>query len=255
MYLIAIDDVSLVKGGSCQALKSTTTQAPTAAVTGKPIYACGFETGFCEWTPETSGKVQWTRRTGRNAVFGQAPFSDVTYGNVLGYYAHVASNSTDFFTKAFLKSPPLTVQSEICLDFYYQIGGPTASYLTVNMATSTNKTELWKRVSADRGSWSHAYVKIPAASQTTGGQRWVEFEGDGSVSLNGFVSVDEVKIILGICPSPKYCDFEKDLCDFVHDVTGDFKWERIKGPTSTGSTGPSFDHTYQVLVLWLFLEI
>ncbi|CAF0724038.1 unnamed protein product, partial [Brachionus calyciflorus] len=34
-------------------------------------------------------------------------------------------------------------------------------------------------------------------------------------------------------------------CNYQHDVTADFKWDRYKGPTNSSYTGPSFDHTYQ----------
>ncbi|CAF0808194.1 unnamed protein product, partial [Brachionus calyciflorus] len=34
-------------------------------------------------------------------------------------------------------------------------------------------------------------------------------------------------------------------CNYQHDVTADFKWERNKGETTSLSTGPPFDHTYQ----------
>lgn len=64
--------------------------------------------------------------------------------------------------------------------------------------------------------------------------------------LSGYVAIDEVKLLISECPSLQYCDFETDdICNFEHDITGDFKWERNKATTSTIATGPQYDHTYQ----------
>jgi hypothetical protein len=60
------------------------------------------------------------------------------------------------------------------------------------------------------------------------------------------VAVDEVKLLLSSCPAQQYCDFESPaICNYQHDVTGDFKWTRNKGQTDSYNTGPPFDHTYQ----------
>ena len=39
------------------------------------------------------------------------------------------------------------------------------------------------------------------------------------------------------------CDFENDLCGFIHDKTADFEWAQIYGETPSRGTGPDSDHT------------
>lgn len=52
--------------------------------------------------------------------------------------------------------------------------------------------------------------------------------------------------MFGKCPTTQYCDFESpDICNYQHDITADFKWDRQNKDTESYGTGPSFDHTYQ----------
>ena len=39
------------------------------------------------------------------------------------------------------------------------------------------------------------------------------------------------------------CNFDSSLCGFVQDTNDKFDWTRLKGSTSSSSTGPSADHT------------
>ena len=65
-------------------------------------------------------------------------------------------------------------------------------------------------------------------------------------SSNGYVAIDEVKLLNGECPTSQFCDFESpNICYYQHDINADFKWERFKGKTTSLSTGPTSDHTYQ----------
>ena len=40
------------------------------------------------------------------------------------------------------------------------------------------------------------------------------------------------------------CNFEKGLCGFIEDSTGNFNWSLDKGGTPSSSTGPTVDHTF-----------
>jgi hypothetical protein len=38
-----------------------------------------------------------------------------------------------------------------------------------------------------------------------------------------YVAIDDLKILNGICPSPRVCDFEEQsICDYQNDATADF---------------------------------
>jgi hypothetical protein len=73
----------------------------------------------------------------------------------------------------------------------------------------------------------------------------LHFLGDASQIYKGYIAIDDVRLILDSCPATQFCDFElPNICNYEHDVTGNFKWARNRGTTSN-TTGPQYDHTYQ----------
>ena len=60
------------------------------------------------------------------------------------------------------------------------------------------------------------------------------------------MKAQEFCVILTIFEFLGNCDFERDTCTWTNVLAGDtFDWLRHKGPTSSGRTGPSIDHTRQ----------
>jgi hypothetical protein len=71
-------------------------------------------------------------------------------------------------------------------------------------------------------------------------------KGDMANIYRGYVAIDDVKLLISQCTSIQLCDFEnEDICNYDHDVTADFRWERSRGQSGSLGTGPSVDHTYQ----------
>lgn len=240
---IGVDDIDFVKGGSCEFLNSTTTQSTTTQLLPDSTLECNFENNFCDWYA-MPGSTMWTRQNSLNVKYGTAPLNDVTYQNSLGYYAIVFSNSTVPLDDAILRSPPATADTDYCFDFWYQLGGPINSGMSVNLRDKTAKSTLWSRKGNQADTWSHAYVTIPKQDRA----RWLEIEADLSAAFYGFVAVDDIRVLLSACPPAKFCDFESnDLCIYENDVQAKIAWTRIKGkaPNSGLATGPEFDHTYQ----------
>lgn len=201
--VIAMDDILLTPGNSCEYFKSTMSTRPS---TPKPVpstYYCSFEKDFCDWILDSPSTNQWKRQNGLDAEFGKAPFIDVTYSKPTGYFAYLNSKSSDLLLENYLKTPILTTKSEACLEFWYNIGGPSSSNLYAWLLTFTNKTELWRRRSSATDEWQHAFVRVPAPASNTQ-QRWLAFEGEASKALNGYVAVDEVKLLLDSCPPSKF---------------------------------------------------
>ena len=243
---MALDDIFFVNDGTCQYFNSTVTTVEPTTQFPPTSYKCNFESNFCDWYPDPSSDAKWERQSGKSAQYGTAPLNDVTLQNSQGYYAYVSSKYSGFRSVAVLKSQALANNVDSCLEYWYQLGGPISSGLYVYTRNRNNSTLLWKRNGNNADTWSHAYVKVPANLQ----DRWVEFEGDVSSSLNGYlpgyVALDDVQMILGPCPATQFCDFESpDICNYQDDVTGQFKWTRHKGSTSSSNTGPPYDHTYQ----------
>ena len=241
---IAIDDINLVKGGSCEFFNSTTTQSTSTVKLPPYGLQCDFENNkFCEWFPDPASDKQWIIQNGNSAVYGTAPLNDVTTSSSQGKYAYVNTNTNINYGQAILRSPSTNYNQETCLEFWYQLNGPINSALTVVLRNKVNMTELWKRKGNQADSWSHNYVRVP---NNNNGNQWLEFEGDVSNINSGYIALDEIRLIFDKCPTSQYCDFESpDICNYQQDITADFKWTRQNKDTATSGTGPTYDHTYQ----------
>ncbi len=169
---IALDDINLVKGGSCEFFNSTTTKQTTSNAPPFGL-SCDFEDKkFCDWYPDPLSDKQWSIQSGNSAVYGSAPLNDVTTSSSQGYYVYVSTNLNIQYGTAILRSPSLISNQESCLEFWYQLNGPSASGLTITLKSKSNKTELWKRKGNLADTWSHAYVRAQII-----GDQWLEFEG------------------------------------------------------------------------------
>jgi hypothetical protein len=172
---IALDDINLVKGGTCEYFNLTTTK-PTTRTQSPPIsdLDCDFESNnkFCNWYPDPSSDKLWTIQNGNSANYGSAPLTDKTTSSSQGNYAYLNTNLNIVYGSANLKSPSTTFDKESCLEFWYQLNGPVSSALTVAIRSKTNKTDLWKRKGNNADIWSHAYVRVPNNTN-----QWLEFEG------------------------------------------------------------------------------
>lgn len=247
---IAIDDIEFTPRFSCEYLASTT-QGPMTSTTIPPVYKelkCTFDNGnLCGWYAEASRDIAWVRQNSDMAQYGTSPLNDVSLQSSLGYYAYLNLRSALKLETVVLKSPTFPgTGGLLCFDFWYQMNAPRDTGLSVLLGTPSNRTVLWQRKGNMADTWTHAYVTIPANDATDPSEpRWVEFNGDISYDYKGFLAVDDVELLLGECPAQKFCDFEVDMCSFVHDLSGDFKWSRNKGKTGSFDTGPPFDHTYQ----------
>ncbi|WAR03113.1 MLRP1-like protein, partial [Mya arenaria] len=66
-------------------------------------------------------------------------------------------------------------------------------------------------------------------------------------TMEAFCNGHDWSATLPQCLSPKElveCDFESDLCGWSQDDGEEREWVRMMGPTQTGGTGPTYDHTY-----------
>jgi hypothetical protein len=54
----------------------------------------------------------------------------------------------------------------------------------------------------------------------------------------GYIAVDDIKILNGVCQSPRVCDFEdSSICGYQNDAQAEFTWSRHRGATSSSTTG------------------
>lgn len=64
---IALDDIELAPGGTCEFFNSTTTTIQPTTLQPEAKFYCNFENDMCEWSPDESSDVFWTRQNGLNA--------------------------------------------------------------------------------------------------------------------------------------------------------------------------------------------
>ncbi|CAF1593620.1 unnamed protein product, partial [Adineta ricciae] len=237
---IALDDISLVQGGNCAFLASTT-QAPVTPQTA--AYECDFEDGsFCDWQVESDDK--WIVSSGQTAVYGKAPLIDHTKQNVLGKYAYVpieGKGGPPYFATLGIRSLPRGVT--FCLDFWYQSFISSTTSLNVYMQNGTAAAVvLWSRPGTTvRDQWTHTSINLG----TIRGPTHVTISSNVVPTSTGYVALDDVKILNGACPAPRVCDFEdSSICGYQNDATADFSWSRHRGSTSSSATGATNDHTY-----------
>ena len=171
---IALDDIEMTLGGTCEFFNSTTTTIQPTTIAPEAKFYCNFENDMCEWLPDESSDVFWTRQNGLNAKYGTAPLSDVSYQNSYGYYAYINAYYEGSLKTAILKSPNFDNSHVTCLEFWYQLGGAASSGLAVALRNRDNKVVLWRRSGNAADVWSHAYVTVSNATLTN---KWVEFEG------------------------------------------------------------------------------
>ncbi|XP_070566390.1 MAM and LDL-receptor class A domain-containing protein 1-like [Ptychodera flava] len=217
---IAIDDVS-ISDGYCM---------PVGGL-------CDFEDGtLCGGTQDTTDDFDWSRSS------GVAPSTDHTYGSSTGHYLSVSAsdgssgNSARFISDIYSATTP----SSQCLTFYYNNHGTDIATLNVYTAVNGNLGQvLWSRNSQQGDGWIIAQVTVSSGSDFQ-----IVFEAVLGTATSGYLAVDDFSLADGTCNNPGECDFENGRCTWTNDLVDDIvDWQMMQGPTSSGKTGPDFDHT------------
>ncbi|PIK45149.1 hypothetical protein BSL78_17989 [Apostichopus japonicus] len=260
---VAIDDIK-INTGIC----------PSSAAD------CDFETkGICGWqqVQEPVDDFDWTVISGSTTSTNTGPSKDHTLNSAQGHYAFIESSSPNLSGDfAQLLSPIFTGYQNRCLEFFYHMYGSDSGDLTVYrrvedfsletvFAETDNKGDVWRKGLATLSDGVSVYDLIIEA--TVGG-----FYGD--------IAIDDVRIFDGNCPeevtSCGYycgsgetcieanqvcdfvadcpdlsdeddcgysCQFESNLCGWISEYTGAFRWIRGRGELPQDNTGPYIDHT------------
>lgn len=96
--------------------------------------------------------------------------------NSFGRFAYLNTQTNDNRLKTSrLRSPLLQWNFETCLEFWYQLAGPSVAALMVGVRTSSSVSQvLWKRLgNLQADTWQHAFVRIPSNSTN----KFIDFEG------------------------------------------------------------------------------
>lgn len=112
----------------------------------------------------------------------------------------------------------------------------------------TTESLIWALGGQQGREWRHGFAPIQANGRyqiIVEGIRGKSFEGDIALDDIGILA-DEACTLTPIDADPVYvyqqgvsCDFEKDLCQWRFDPTGDFNWTRHTESTPSMDTGPT----------------
>jgi hypothetical protein len=247
---VAIDDISVAEGGTCDYFKLTTTTTPIPSTLPSYLVSCDFEQDLCGWTTTMSKEKkpiatdmarQWSRQVGRNGKYGSIPLYDHTNKNSIGYFAYLnlktpTGDETSGFVGLQTTTVSLSDDQEACLEFWYQLSGPSVSEFMVSMTGDLeDDVDLWKRNTNEHNEWEQVFVRVPPRLRNL---KQFVFKANVSADLDGYVALDDVKLGKSGCPAQSTCDFETSTCNYINDVTADFKWVKAVAADLT-------DHTYQ----------
>lgn len=116
------------------------------------------------------------------------------------------------------------------------MNGDDVGELNVYIKTGTGlpSTPTRKIVGTYGNQWNMDSVTFSAPAQIA---YQIVFEAVVGRGARGSISIDHVTMSDGECLQ-NFCDFEStSICGYTNDTTGDFFWERNKGPTGSTSTG------------------
>ncbi|CAF3694948.1 unnamed protein product, partial [Didymodactylos carnosus] len=209
---------------------------------------CNFDQKqWCGWKPVESLEYDWTLGQGQ-APSGQGPSVDHTTGTENGYYLLVDNSMSTMLGYTSLRSPSVGPSGIECqMKFWYYINGNT-DYSSVDvflyhlMDDDTEQYEHLEWFDDQAPEWQQATVNIGHQA------RRFSIEVDALPGDSSDIAIDDIEFyncqttttILGL---PIDCTFEHDWCNYFHDDTAEFKWDRTNHTTDSAETGPGFDHT------------
>ncbi|XP_072014819.1 MAM and LDL-receptor class A domain-containing protein 2-like [Amphiura filiformis] len=223
---IALDDLSIYYG-NCEA-----------------THTCEFQDStLCGYTQDDTDDFEWTVLSGATPTPNTGPTVDVSYGTPFGKYIYTEATGQVVGDKARILAPAFVPDPgvpDVCWAFGYHMYGADTGSLSVKLydiKLNGQSTNLWSKTGNQGDTWYTGFITI---TSTTPYQLVFEATIGGDASD---IAIDDVNYRAGQCPPPGECDFDDDMCTWLQPQDDDFDWIRFTGSTSSGSTGPSGDHT------------
>ncbi|RNA19406.1 MAM and LDL-receptor class A domain-containing 2-like, partial [Brachionus plicatilis] len=244
---------------------------------------CNFENSTCQYEDVSDGSLLWNRTQAKQSNNGPSIDNTLKnpFGHYM-QLDFINSGDSFYYDLASLRlKQELKPCSSTCeLQFYFHMFGDSDD-LDIYLLES-KKYSLLAEFMGDYGDrWT--YVRIPIGRITNSFQFEIDgfrynTNRDHDLAIDDFKLVNcEFPVPRPTCPSDYFtcqrkacvsqkqvcdliddcgdnsdelncsaynqCDFETSLCDWKHDLAGDFKWILKKGQTSYFRTGPRRDHT------------
>ncbi|XP_052270077.1 multiple epidermal growth factor-like domains protein 6 isoform X2 [Dreissena polymorpha] len=165
------------------------------------VEPCTFDPNTqCIWKDAPSGDdFDWTMTSGETPSSGTGPSMDHTMKNNLGKYLFIeTSGSRQTGDRAWLVSPllPPVSHPERCLQFWYNMNGPTIGFLSVFKTRQGEApgTKIWG-MSGDQGpEWKNASVTVASADQYQ-----LIIEAVAGSSYFGDIAIDDITMSPSAC--------------------------------------------------------
>lgn len=148
-------------------------------------------------------------------------------------------------TASFISPVYTTTVVGCSLTFWYHMYGSTIGTLSLNLTDVVNARQfpIWSK-SGDQGDkWLKATVNL---ANVTGSFR-LTFTAVTGTSFTGDIALDDISFDRSCCGmdtcGAARADFQTGLDGFTQGTSDNFDWRRDSGGTTSGSTGPSIDHT------------
>ncbi|XP_075427180.1 IgGFc-binding protein-like isoform X9 [Ascaphus truei] len=238
------------------------------------ITYCDFNNNskpFCDWKQHHGDQDQgdWIRAKYSTPTSGTGPDGDYPDGN--GYYVYQEATNLIPFDSIRLESPSIGISGDVCVDFWFHMSGSeNLNELRVLIREDTGESVLWRRRGHQSPSWLYGSVTVSFPSEKN---IQVIFEAIRGLTEYGDTAIDNVGVKNGPCdptassaasttrsstPKPPTssttyhpdectgnlnCSFDDDFCNWKQSSSDTMDWIRLKGPTPSDSTGPSYDHT------------
>ncbi|KAK0068562.1 MAM and LDL-receptor class A domain-containing protein 2, partial [Biomphalaria pfeifferi] len=244
---------------------------------------CNFDTGMCTWkNDQTHDNFDWLITSQSTGSFNTGPVQDHTMNNATGKYVFIdASAPRVQGDKAWFVSQDLSPDMPSCLNFWYNMNGPTVGTLNIWVKQSSDNSlrPIWSLSGNQGQSWMIGQALIPRQT----GSYQVMFEGVRGSNWNGDIALDDITFdntsscgvfptgartsltAITIPPTPisttqstttrgslgftvvnvldkLKCNFETP-CQYQNDVNDKTNWLNNTGSTSSIGTGPPADHT------------
>nr|XP_016853067.1 PREDICTED: IgGFc-binding protein [Anolis carolinensis] len=217
---------------------------------------------FCDWT-QVCGTNQgaWIRTKHATPTPGTGPDGDHPDGS--GHFVYQEASNLLPLEANRLESPRLAVVGDICIDFWFHMfGSEEANELKVVVVAEGGREDTaWSRKGNQGSAWIHGFTSVHFPKEEN---IKVAFDAIRGLTEYGDTAIDNVAVRRGPCVPPTTvptetttsthtpdsstscdfsCSFDADFCSWMQSDTDSFDWTRHKGPTSSSTTGPSFDHT------------
>ncbi|CAE1138337.1 unnamed protein product [Acanthosepion pharaonis] len=228
--------------------------------------SCTFQNGLCgyEAVQGNGSSVTWSIISGSSY---RAPIYDHTNNTRDGKYAAMLVRYAKEGMKSYLVSQPIKASYKMKIEFFYYMSGTMPGELYVSYKDKSTPLSSWDKNewhdNGDHGTkWNYGCMNLYPELKQDGNatEKRIVFTGITGTSSGIHLALDDIKLSNGSCEigiDASVCTFDNPkLCHYKINCTArrEYTWRRIRGSTSSYSTGPSRDASKDSRGYYLYAE-